>query len=344
MTRSKVMLATMLCAVLQLPGPALAGDKEQAVKLFMEGNALRLASKYQEALEKYNAAYKLLPSFKIEYNRALVLEAMGDQAAAYNAFRSFLKSGADKSPESMLQNARDKMAVLKQNIALLSVVSPVEGAAVKIKGTEEGKTPLPDDWMMAVRAPQKLEVWVEAAGYRPFRKNLDLRPGHEVTVQAALLPQLAATVNKPPAVTPAKKASVEHSSEVQYAEIQKRRSKTIWAWTALGIGLACAAGAGVMYGVGNSQVNSAYDEYSALTSIHTDESFDLWWADVEAAGNLYVGGHVLAGVAAAAMGVSVYMFLTRPPAEKMAAQQKNSLWLSATVEPGGAGLLLRGGF
>ncbi len=83
---SMVLVAAVLCSSLVSPSLAMAGDKEQATKLFSEGNELRVAEKYAEALEKYRAAYKLLPSFKIDYNIALNLEKMGSNAGAVRAY------------------------------------------------------------------------------------------------------------------------------------------------------------------------------------------------------------------------------------------------------------------
>jgi len=355
------MLTAAFLVVLLLPSTARAGDREQAIKMFAEGNEFRLAGKYKEALEKYNAAYKLLPSFKIEYNTALVLEKLEDYPAAYTVYKSFLKSGAGKSPEKILRTAREKLKQLKKKIALVKVTSNVAGATVKVNGINVGKTPLPGDWEMAIKAPKDVGVWIGAEGYKTFTKSLSLKAGQAVTVKAVLKPvpkpAPAQPVAKLPAKAPEPKTPVEKpeestaavagpdaDGELEYQRNQKRRSKTIWAWTTLGVGLACAAGAGVMYGVASSQVNKAYDEYSALDSSHTDESFDAVWADVESAGNLYIGGHVLAGVAAAAVGVSVFMFVTRPAKERQGATADGSWHLGVSADGKSAGLVLGGGF
>ena len=341
-----ILVVAILSSTLLSPTPAQADDKEQAGELFKEGNKFRLAGKYKEALEKYNAAYKLLPSFKIAFNVALTQEKLGNYPAAYTSYKYFLKTGEGKSPEKMLRLARDKLALLAQKIARVKVTSSVSGATVKVNGIKVGKTPLPGDWEMAIKAPKNVGVWVEAKGYQTFTKSLHLEAGQAVTVEAVLKPVpkpgQAQPVAKLPENAPEPAAAVagpDADGEIEYQQNQKRRSKTIWAWTTLGVGLACAVGAGVMYGVGKSQVDSAYDEYSDLG---VGDDFDNEWADVEAAGNLYIGGHVLAGVAVAAIGVSVYMFVTRPEARERDAARGWNLALS--VDGRGAGLLLRGGF
>ena len=364
MSRFSMVLATaILFSSLVSPPQALAGEKEQAIKLFSEGNELRVAEKYAEALEKYRAAYKLLPSFKIEYNTALVLDKMGNHPAAYMTYKSFLKSGAGKSPERILQTAQDRIAKLKKKIALVKVKSSVSGSTVKLNGINVGKTPLSDDWEMAVKAPKTVGVRVEAQGFQTYTKAMPLKAGQEITVAATLQPmpkptpaqlvtkapgsvsrpELSAKSEKPrrPATTV---AGHDADGELEYQHNQKRRSKSIWAWTTLGVGLACAVGAGVMYGVGSSQVNSAYDEYNALTAADSAETFDEKWANVESAGNLYIGGHVLAGVAAAAVGVSIYMFVTRPSGESAEEVASQGLNVGVAADSQGAGLLISGEF
>ena len=361
-----VLPAVMLAMTLSIPPSALAGDTAQAGKLFKEGNKFRLAGKYKEALEKYNAAYKLLPSFKIEYNTALVLDKMGNHPAAYMTYKTFLKSGAGKSPEKILQKARKRVAELKQKIALVKVTSNVSGAIVKVNGINVGKTPLPGDWEMGVKAPKNVGVWVEVEGYQTFTRSMSLKPGQAITVEAVLKPVPKPAPAQPVAKLPEKApepkpvavvekpkepatAVMGHDAdgEIEYQQNQKRRSKTIWAWTTLGVGLACAAGAGVMYGVGSIQVSSAYDAYKAVPASAAHSTFNEKWSRVESASKLYIGGHVLAGVAAAAMGVSVYMFASRPTVEIEDDQaMAGSSWgkLGVLVDLKQVGLVFRGGF
>ena len=349
---SMVLAAAVLCSSLMLSSQAFADDKQQAIKLFSEGNKLREAEKYPEALNKYRAAYSLLPSFKIDYNIALTLEKMGRNAESVRAYEKFLETGAGKSPAKMIKLAQDKIQELKKTLAEVKVECNVAGAVVKVSGKEVGKTPLKESLLLN---PGKHALDVQAEGQEPFLQELNLEAGKQSTVTASLKPKEAEkpeTMDKPdwagedhPANSAAGDDASTQADLTQPAEDSasaKRSSKTIWAWTTLGVGLACAVGAGVMYGVGSSQVNAAYDEYSALDSSYTDESFEAEWADVEAAGNLYIGGHVLAGVAAAAVGVSIYMFVTRPDATESAAARGWDVALS--VDGQSAGLLLRGGF
>ncbi len=70
--------------------------------------------------------------------------------------------------------------------------------------------------------------------------------------------------------------------------------------------MACAAGAGVLYGVGSAQGDTAHERYLAAWRL---EEISSHRADVESAERLLIGGHVLVGVAAAAVGLSIYQFV-----------------------------------
>lgn len=356
-----VLPAVILAMALSFPSFVLAGDTEQAGKLFKQGNKLREAEKYSEALDKYNAAYKLLPSFKIEYNTALVLEKMGNHPAAYMVYKSFLKSGAGKSPRRVLDRAENKLESLKRKIAILRVSCNLARASVEINGVDFGTTPLPEEVPLK---PGEAVVKVHSPGHIPHESRLRLSAGSAAEVKASLKPIPAAPAAQPPP-SPAPEdqhggeaeqndstaaaphsASSEQNSEATYLRIKSRESKTktTWAWTTLGVGLACAAGAGVMYGVGFSQRSAAYDEYSDTNKNASSEELNDKWSEVEAGHRLTIGGHVLAGAAAVAVGVSVYMFLTRPAEETGSSAAASGLRLGVAADGRSVGLLARGGF
>lgn len=114
---------------------------------------------------------------------------------------------------------------------------------------------------------------------------------------------------------------------------QRRRSKTIWAYSALGAGLACLAGAAVLYGVGASQGAEANEAYMSAT---TKEAFALHRDEVGQARAKLIGGHVLAGVGVAALGLSTYMMLTRPDAAERQGSRRADRSLGVSPVRGGA--------
>ena len=120
-----------------------------------------------------------------------------------------------------------------------------------------------------------------------------------------------------------------------------RRSKTIGAWTTLGLGAAVAIGAVVMYGLGVSQGSDAHDQYMDTTD--WDQIYDQR-QEIDAARTKLVVGHVLAGSAIGLLGCSVYMFITRPALSESPAAVHQTSGVDLLPVSGGGILSLTGRF
>jgi len=335
------LVSSLVLLCLSSPTTALsqADDKARAGKLFKEGNALRAQEKYGEALERYQEAYKLFKSYKIELNMALALHEMGREAEAAEAYERFLWSGKGKIEQQMMELARGKLAELAGKLGALQVVSPLKKAAVVVDGLPRGLVGNP--WPIYLK-PGKHQVKVKIEGYVTFQEDVALIAGEKKELKAHLKKQPMAAPKKVGIPEPADESPP--LSDTDPLVLKQRRTKTIWAWTTLGVSLACVVGAGVLYWVGSGQSDEAYDKYAALTGNATAHTFDEHWAEVEAADRLYIGGHVLVGFAAAALAVSIYQFVTRPAAERPTARAGQGLRLGMSAGDHGAGLVLTGGF
>ena len=340
--KSGTIIIAVLVLALAPAVPAKAGgddDKQPAGELFREGNQHRKAGRYGDALSSYEAAYKLLPSFKIDYNIALTLEKLGRAAAAARRYARFLRKGEGRSPEETVKIARRRLVELSAGLGQVVVQGPVPGALVEVDGQGQGRTPLQDPLYLA---PGKHRLRVSAPGRIPHMQEVTLRAGQRLVVDAVLKKPAAPT--DPGQDVPPEAAGVAPVADSPEEPASRRRSKSIWAWSLLGASLACAAGAGVLYGVGHSQSGAAYNDYRALPDDAPASTFDARWEEVEAAERLYIGGHVLAGVAAAVLGASIYMFVTRPDEQPAGALSRRGLTLGLSADARSAGLLLSGGF
>jgi len=335
-----ILPALVLALAVAWPEKARGDDgKHRAGALFKEGNQHRKAGRHREALSSYEAAYKLLPSFKIDYNIALTLEKLGRLAAAARRYARFLRKGEDRSPENTVKIARLKLAELIAGLGQVVVRTPVPGAIVAVDGRDQGRTPLQDPLYVT---PGKHRVLVAAPGRVSHAQEVTLRAGQRLLVDAAL-PKVAEPADPGQGLSPG--PAGESPGAVSPEEpVSRRSSKSIWAWSLLGASLACVVGAGVLYGVGYSQSNTAYDEYLALPKDAPGPTFDAHWEEVEAAERLYIGGHVLAGAAALALGVSIYQFVTRPEEQPTGPLSRGGLHLGLSADTRSAGLLLSGGF
>ncbi len=96
-----------------------------------------------------------------------------------------------------------------------------------------------------------------------------------------------------------------------------------------------------MYGVGQSSGSAAYDRYH-LTAEPAE--MDAHWQDVEAAERLFIGGHVMVGLSAAALGVSLYSFLTRSDDDPAGHASARAVGFGVGATGDGASLNLSGAF
>ncbi len=295
----KVVLTT--CLVLGL----LAGfagevraDKARATELFSRGLELYKQGMYLDALEKFKQARSIYPSVKIDLNIGSTLAALGKNAAAATYVDRVLlqKGGID---QAMIKQVSDFMVGLKKKVGSVRLTCPRDGATVKADGKVIGLTPLA---IPIYLEPGEHTIEVTATDHLPLSKNVKLDAGQHISMDAALKLDGAA-----PPVVAAQADPIDAGEQPG----KQRRFKTILAYSALGAGAALVVGAVVMYGIGFSQGDEAYDKHQNATSRQQmDEHYD----EVEAAKTKVVVGHVFIGLGVAAAGVGLWALLTRPPA------------------------------
>ena len=181
-----VFSALVALILLTATTPARAeNEKARAAILFKEGNRLRKERRFTEALEKYNEAYRIYPSFKIDLNRGLTLQDLGREPEAATAYQRFLYLGGRKITQKMKKRALHKLAMLQKRLALLEVQVDRPGAEVRIDGKVIGIAPLELPHYLGVG---EHGVEVRAKGFQTFTKSLHLEAGQALTVEAVLKP------------------------------------------------------------------------------------------------------------------------------------------------------------
>jgi len=122
----------------------------------------------------------------------------------------------------------------------------------------------------------------------------------------------------------AQKRELEKVRQRQEAEAlanaEVRRSKTIWAYTTLGVGIASLAAGGALLGIGITQGDDAYNKYNAAT---TDAEILGYRNDVQSSEKMMIASYALMGVGAVSLGISLYQFMTRPADAKLASHSEN---------------------
>ena len=281
--RGSAWLLLLVCLVLW-PGAAAARDaRVRASSLLREGNTLHDQGRYREALALYREAYDLFPSYKLHYNFALTLNAMGHHPEAAESMEQFLARAGAGTPDTILQRANTLRAELWRVLGAVKISCPVKGALVKLDGRPRGTTPLSH---RIYARPGRHRLTVEKPGQGTYSRTLDFSAGRGAGLEVRL-----------------GRAGTEGAAETGWG----RRA---WTWTAAGAGGALLLTSVILYGVGGGKGSSAHARYQEST---TAEEFKRNREAVLDARDMLTAGHVLLGAALVAGGAALYLHLAHGP-------------------------------
>ena len=119
-----LLVAAAIVAQLALPaGASASDDKTRAAALFKQGRELERRGDLAGALERYRAAYEQYPSYKIDLNTGIVLQRLGRDPEAADAFERFLHKGRAVSPGHMVRQVANQLSRLRRKLGRLKVVT-----------------------------------------------------------------------------------------------------------------------------------------------------------------------------------------------------------------------------
>ena len=234
--------------------------KQEAGKLFQDGNKLYTRGDIKGALEKFIKARKLFPSFKLDLNIATCLYDMGRHADAARELERFLDK-AEKAPPAIIKEAHIKLSKLRRSLSSIKVGCNEEGATIVIDGKEVGQTPLSRRFYLRP-GPHELKLIKE--GFSFVNKELNLKVDEH---RDLVITMKKSGAEPTPAPSPAPKPAVEtvdkddKGTAKQEVDLNLAKSpspkpgasasspiyKKWWFWSAIGV---VVAGATVGMAVG----------------------------------------------------------------------------------------------
>ena len=116
--------------------------KKRAQALQVEGLGLLQKGDSRAALQKFDEAFRLVPSPKILFNRGKAHRALGEDVAALADFERFLDEAPYAPKESRVEAERAVQA-LRPKLAYLEIQVEDVGSTVSVDGGEIGAAPLP---------------------------------------------------------------------------------------------------------------------------------------------------------------------------------------------------------
>lgn len=155
---------------------AQAAERKKAADQSME------ALRYADALAGYGEAYTITKDPALLYNMGRALQALNRFPEALEKLEAF-EAAASPELKARVPRLQKLIAEIRARVSALTVHTNVEGARILVRNTVVGKSPL--------SAPLKLEsgkaeIEIEAEGYFPGKKTVELPGGSELRVDIDL--------------------------------------------------------------------------------------------------------------------------------------------------------------
>ena len=304
---------TVLCGCLLGAGLAMAqgptaATTERAREAFGAAQKLYQASRFAEALKKFEEAQSLKPHPVIIFNIARCHELMGSFPQALKAYREYLRLSPDAADRDAVAAS---IASLEKRSQQLVINAEPAGSSVFVDGKLAGSAPVSVDVAAGEHA---LEV--SSPGYEPLKRRVTVAAARTVELNVTLSVKEAATsavvgADSPrrepePSLTPVDPSETTTVTEPVVAAGRRRP----FTWIAGGTALAAGA---VAVGLGMAANGTVAELHSGDGSRSGTRSGEL----ATQAQGLATGANVAWGVAGAAAITAVVLFIVEgaPPRE-----------------------------
>jgi hypothetical protein len=177
-----------------------AQDRAAALALVREGNRLLDAGDPVGALAMFQQAHRLVGGDKLHFNFGQALAAIpGREADAYRELELFLERVPAATPD-VVRAAHREQDRLRARLGFLRVETKADHVDIQIDGKPAGTSPLRRSLALA---PGAHAIAASAPGFLPYKADVTLVAGREVTQVVELAPvPLAAPAAPPPAQAP----------------------------------------------------------------------------------------------------------------------------------------------
>ena len=303
------LILVMSWAAFAQPAPS-AADTEKARTAFAAAQQLYQASKFADALKKFEEAQALKPHPVIVFNIARCQELLGQLPQALKSYREYLRlspAAADKDAVAAAIAVLEKKLPAPSSQQLVVNAEPA-ASVVTIDGKRLGVTPVTAELSAGEHA---LEV--SAEGFETLKRKVNLAPQRTLELNITLKPlpvpkpvEVAEVKKPPPPVEDAPKkdplltpteAPVESLVTLPTEPAPRRR---VFTWVAGGTAVVAA---GVATGLGVGAMNNMSDLRNG--TLHNKEDAN---AMAENATGLATGSNVAWGLAGAAAITAVVLF------------------------------------
>lgn len=174
MSRGRALFAalTLILAALHT-SPSLAQDREAARAAFQSGVEAYSAQRFAEALESFQAAYRIAPHPSVRVNMANCYEGLGRPVEALNHFERFLIEAENPAP-AQEQEVRDAITRLQQQVGEVFFDVQPEGSTVTIDEETALTAPILDGVKLSAGTHT---IRVNRPGYATYEEQVEVAGG-----------------------------------------------------------------------------------------------------------------------------------------------------------------------
>ena len=258
MRRAGSLVAAALVAALLAAAPhAAADDVAEAKVQLRRGADLYRAGKWREAIDAFEAAYRLKPHGAIRFNVAQCRERLGEWPAALAAYADYLREVPDAKDRAAVRATmqRIEQRLASAGVQALLVYTDPPGAQVRLDGKGRGTTPF-----HTVLPPGTYALALALDGYEPIAEDVTLAPTTSRVVDEVLRPAAprdpaapvaapapAGAAAKPPADLRVEPPAPAPAAVVEASAAPPKEKRRVYTWVAAGTAVAAAA-AGAYFG------------------------------------------------------------------------------------------------
>jgi hypothetical protein len=292
--------AALLAQATPSQPPANPEAKAKAQALLKQGSALFEQGDYQSALDKFEDAYAVFPSPKLQFNIAQADRALGRPVEALKAYETFLGLAKDAAPDAVT-DARKSILELRAKLGQLKVECSPSDATVTVDGKPVGVSNEP---VWAV--PGFHQVAIQRQQFVPAIQSVEVLAGKVQTVTIKLR-AVSAAPPVPVALSPAPAPRATDTQLVASAteDNGRRPANRRYLWVGAGATGVLALGAVVAGLMANSRFDELNGTCGKTPAGCTENEIDSVKTRAHAANVLWV----LTGAAAITTGVVLYMQL-----------------------------------
>jgi hypothetical protein len=181
--RGLVGVSTIVAGLLLATPRAWADPRTDARAKLVQGGEMLKRGQFEDALARFQEAYKLVPSPKIQYNFGLAYRGLGRKADALEAFERFLAEAKDAPPDTRQTAERGRAQLLGQ-VTVLEVKTDLPDAEVFIDGRSYGTARASGIYLDP--GPHQLSVEKPGQG-TAYTERINATAGQRITVMARLV-------------------------------------------------------------------------------------------------------------------------------------------------------------